>query len=122
MSENTPRDRRVSVARWFLAVSYGLGAPYTAFLEYGQQMLSQRFAIPPELVYVTSALQFACAWAVFVRPLASLAAVALTATTLGAIVLHLKIGAPMTAWAAVFYTAIQIWFWLASRNRSARPG
>lgn len=70
MSKESTREQWVSVAGWFLAVSYGLGAPYTAFLEYRSQVLSQRFDIPPELVYLTSALQLGCAMVVLVRPLA----------------------------------------------------
>jgi hypothetical protein len=121
MSNKGPRERWVSRARWFLAVSYGLGAPLTALLEHGRQILSQRFGIPPELVYMTSVVQFACAVAVLVRPLAWMGAAALTVTTLGAIVLHLKTGSPLTAWIAVLYTAIQIWFGLACRTQRARP-
>ena len=119
--EESRRERWVSVAGWFLAVSYGLGAPYAAFLEYRSQVLSQRFDIPPELVYVTSALQLGCAVVLLVRALSSWAAAALTLTTLGAIALHLKIGSPLTAWAAVLYTAVQVWFGFARRVVKTLP-
>ena len=72
-----PRNRWVGVAAGFLAISYGIGAPLTAFLEYGSQTLSQRFDLPPELIYITCGVQFVCAIGVLVRPLASWAAAAL---------------------------------------------
>ncbi len=114
------RERWVSRTGWLLAISYGVGAPLTAVIEYRGHAISQRFDIPVELVYATSLLQFGCALAVLVRPIASLAAAALTATTLGAIGLHLKSGSPMTAWPAVLFTAIQTWFGLACRHRRAQ--
>ncbi len=115
MSKKGVRKRWVVLAGWFLAISYAIGAPVTAILEYRSQVISGRFDIPGLLVYLTSALQFGCALAVLVEPLAPLAAAALTATTLGAILVHLRIGSPLTAWAAVLYTVVQVWFGLAHR-------
>ena len=111
-----PRNRWVGVAAGFLAISYGIGAPLTAFLEYGSQTLSQRFDLPPELIYITCGVQFVCAIGVLVRPLASWAAAALTVITLGAIASHLRIASPVTALPAIFYTAVQVWFGLKSRT------
>jgi len=119
MNRKSTNERWVRLAGWFLAISYGVGAPLAAVLEYRGHALSQRFDIPVALVYLTSVLQFGCALAVLVRPIASFAAAGLTATTLGAIGLHLKIGSPMTAWAAVLYAAVQVWFGLACRNQRA---
>ena len=117
MSERPVRELWTDIAAGFLAISYGLGAPLTAFVEYRIQVLSLRFDLPPWLVYLTCAVQLACAVGVLVRPLASRAAAALTATTLGAIFAHLRIGSPMTAAPALVYTLIQIWF---GRRRHTR--
>ena len=111
-----PRNSWVGVAAGFLAISYGIGAPLTAFLEYGSQTLSQRFDLPRELIYITCGVQFVCAIGVLVRPLASWAAAALTVITLGAIASHLRIASPVTALPAIFYTAVQAWFGLKSRT------
>lgn len=116
MDKKPRRELWGRIVAAFLAVSYGLGAPVAGLLEYQDQVLSQRFDLPPELVYVTCALQFVCAFAVFLKPLASWAALLLTFTTLGAIVSHVKIGSPETALTAVVYTAIQIWFGLERRR------
>jgi uncharacterized membrane protein YphA (DoxX/SURF4 family) len=108
-------ERWVGIAAGFLAVSYGLGAPWTAFIEYREQVLSQRFDLPPELIYFTCAVQLACSIGVLIRPVASWAAAALTVITLGAIASHLRIASLVTAVPALFYTAVQIWFGLKSR-------
>jgi hypothetical protein len=55
------------------------------------------------------------------QPTTAWAAGGLTLTTLGAIALHLRIGSPLTAWAAVLYTAVQVWFGLARLAVTARP-
>jgi len=78
-------DRRVRIAAWFLAVSYAIGGPVTAFLEYRSHATSLRFDYPPELIYLTAAIQTACSIGVFYRPLAPWAAAALSVVTLGAI-------------------------------------
>ena len=90
-------DRWRRVAAGFLAVSYGIGAPLTAFLEFRSHTMSQRFGLPSELIYVTCAVQLVCAVGVLVGPFVSWAAAALTITTLGAIASHLRIGSPVTA-------------------------
>jgi len=98
-------------------VSYGIGAPLSAVLEYRSHLFSQRFALPPGLVYVTFAVQLCCSIGVLVPRFASWAAAVLTVTTLGAIASHVWIGSPFTAVPAVFYTAVQVWFGLEERAR-----
>ena len=107
------RERWLRIGAWFLAISYGIGAPLTAVIEYRSQTFSQRFDLPPELIYLTCAVQLVCSIGVLIRPFATWAAAALTVTTLGAIGSHLRIGSPVTSLAAVFYTAVQIWFGLS---------
>jgi DoxX-like family len=99
----------------FLALSYGLGAPFIAALEWRGHFLSHRFAYPPELIYGTCALQLLCVGGVLHRRFAPWAAAGLTLTTLGAVASHLRIGSPLTALPAILYTAVQIWFGLQSR-------
>ncbi len=110
-------DRLVRAAAGFLAVSYAVGGPVVAFLEYNGQTLSQRFDLPPALIYLTAAVQLACAVGVLVRPVAVWAAGALTIITIGAVASHLRIGSPVTALPALFYTGVQVWFGLRSRAR-----
>ncbi len=114
------RERWLRIGAWFLAISYGIGAPLTAVIEYRSQTFSQRFDLPPELIYLTCAVQLVCSIGVLVRPLAFWAAVALSVITLGAIGSHVKIGSPETAVTAVVYTAVQVWFGLMSRAGASR--
>jgi len=111
-------SRWVRAAAWFLALSYGIGAPLTAVLEYRSETFSQRFDYPSWLIYLTCAVQALCCVGVVFRSTRVLAVTALTAITLGAVVFHLRIGSPQTAWAAVLYTAVQIWFGLRGRDSS----
>ena len=120
MGRTLVRERGVRVAAWFLALSYGLGGPVTAWIEFRGQTLSERFDLPPALIYLTCVVQLACSIGVLVRPFAVWAAVALTVITLGAIASHVRIGSPATSVAAIVYTAIQIWFGLMSRARTTR--
>jgi hypothetical protein len=113
------RDRWIRRAAGFLAISYGIGAPWTAILEFRHHMLSQRFDLPSELIYLSCAAQVVCAVGVLVRPFASWAAAALTIISLGAIASHLKIASPVTAIPALFYTVVQVWFGLQSRLHGA---
>jgi hypothetical protein len=116
MGPRSGRERLVKIVGGFLAVSYGVGAPAIAILEYRGQWLSQRFHIPPELVYLTCAVQLLSAVGVLVSSVASWAAAALTVTTLGAMALHARIGSPMTGIPAAVFTAVQIWFGLERRR------
>ncbi len=95
---------------WFLAISYGLAAPITAYFEATQGLISARFDYPPGLVYLVCASQVVAVGGLFVRSLAPWAAAGLSVITLGALVSHLKIGSPLTAVPAVLYTVIQVWF------------
>jgi len=119
MTNKTVRERSARVAAWFLAISYGLGAPVTAFIEYRGSTLSDRFDLPPALIYITCIVQIVSSFGVLLRPLATWAAAALTVTTLGAVASHVRIGSPETAVTAIVYTVIQIWFGLMSRNDGA---
>jgi hypothetical protein len=121
VSDSTQR-RSLRIAGWFLAISYGIGAPVTAIAELRSAALSERFGLPPELIYLTCAVQLASASAVLVRALAPWAALALTAVTVGAIGAHLNTEAPVRAIPAVFYTVLQIWFGIENRSpRSTSP-
>ena len=110
LDSKSSRKRLMRGISWFLAISYFIGAPLTAFLEYKGQTFSERFDYPPELIYVTCTVQFICAMGVLIPRFAAVSAAALTVTTLGAIASHLKIGSPLTVLPALFYTAIQVWF------------
>ena len=115
------KSTRVRIVAWFLAVTYGLGAVGTAWIEYDQGFFSDRFSLPPGLIYAVAALQLVCAIAVLTRSLAPWAALGFTVTSLGAIWAHLRIGSPQTATAAVVYSIIQIWFgWQHLRNTGRR--
>ncbi len=118
MSRTSIRERSVRVAAWFLALSYGLGGPVAVFLEFRSHTLSERFDLPPALIYLTCTVQLVCSIGVLVRPFALWAAAALTVITLGAVASHVRIGSPATAVAAVVYTAVQVWFGLMSRARA----
>ena len=50
MNDTATYGRSTRVLAWFLAVSYGVGAPLMAILEHGSQLFSQRFDLPPELI------------------------------------------------------------------------
>jgi hypothetical protein len=117
LSDST-RGRLLRIAGWFLSISYGLGAPVTAIAELRSGALSERFGLPPELIYLTCAVQLASAPAVLVRALAPWAALALTAVTVGAIGAHLNTESPARAIPAVLYTGLQVWFGI--RSHSAR--
>ncbi len=116
MSDSTQR-RLLRIAAWFLAISYGVGAPLAAVAEFRSAALSERFGLPPELIYLSCAVQLACAAAVLLHALAPWAALALTATTIGAIGAHLSTESPMGAAPAVAFTALQVWFALKTAGR-----
>ena len=76
MSRPSAHERWVRVAAGFLAISYAVGAPLTAYIEYGSHTISQRFGYPPAFIYLICAVQLVCSIGVLVRPLASWAAAA----------------------------------------------
>jgi hypothetical protein len=106
-------------AGWLLALSYGIGAPLTAYLEVTNRLFSARFDHPPALILAVCALQFICAFGVLVDSVAAWAAAALTVTTVGAIGSHIRIGSPLTAMPAVLFTVVQVWFAVATRRANA---
>lgn len=109
----------VRATAWFLAIGYGIAAPVVAVLEYRAALFSSRFDVPASLVYVTAMVQFGCAIAIPVPRLASGAAVVLSVTSIGAMGAHLRIGSPLTALPAVLFTALQLWFAGATRQRTS---
>lgn len=111
------REHRLRVARWFLAISYGVGAPVAAFLELRWETISERFALTSGLVLFTCAVQLVCAAGVLTRRAAPWAAVVLSLTCIGAAAAHVRIGSPQTALTALFFLFVQIWFALASWAR-----
>jgi hypothetical protein len=85
-------------------------------LELRGHVLSQRFDLPPALILAVCGLQLACAAGVLVPRFAPWAAALLSATSLGAIGAHIRIGSPVTALPAVLFTVLQVWYGLASRR------
>lgn len=116
MNTSLWRNRLIRVAMWFLAVSYGIGGPLTAVLEFQKDLISERFDLPPLLIYLTCVAQTVCAILVFMPRLALWATGTLTVITIGAIGSHIRIGSPETAVTAVIYTAVQVWFGLKVRS------
>jgi len=114
------QSRWVRIAAWFLAISYGVGAPATAIAEIRSAALSARFGLPPELIYLTCALQLVSAPALLVQRWAPWAALALTLVTLGAIGTHLTTESPIRAIPAVVYAGVQVWFGIKSRGARGR--
>lgn len=105
--------RRVAV---FLTVSYAVAAPVVAVLEYRGALLSQRFDVPPELIYLTAVVQLVSVAGIVMNRFARTAAAALSVITLGAVAAHLRIGSPLTAIPAIVYTLLQIWFGISSHR------
>jgi hypothetical protein len=120
---DTSQRRLLRISAWFLAISYGVGAPLVGVAEFRGAVLSARFGLPPELIYVTCAIQLASAPAVLVPALAPWAAMALSVTTIGAIGAHLTTATPLRAIPAVACTVLQVWFgletWRARRQTPA---
>jgi cytochrome bd-type quinol oxidase subunit 2 len=121
MTSHDPAKGRASrltrFTGWFLALCYGVGAPIGAILELGGHVFSQRFDFPPALILVVCGVQLACAAVILLPRFAPWAAAALTVTTVGAIGAHLRIGSPVTALPAIFFTVLQVWYGIASRRR-----
>jgi len=101
---------RTRVVAWVLAISYMVGAPLAAFLEFNGQTMSERFGYPPGFIYATSFVQFICSIGLLLPRFASWAAILLTAIALGAVASHLRIGSPITSLPALAFAAAQIWF------------
>lgn len=103
-------SRLTRAVGWFLALTYGAGASLTAVLEVRDHIFSQRFGYPSAFMLAVFGLQIVCAAAILIPRLAVWAAIALSVTTLGAIASHIRIGSPQTAWAAVLFTVLQVWY------------
>ena len=106
----------VRIVAWVLAVSYLIGAPLVAFLEYNGQVMSARFGIPPLLIYATSAAQVVLAVGILRPRFAVASAALLSVIAAGAVFLHLRIGSPLTAVPALIYVVVQLWFITATRK------
>jgi len=109
------------IAAGFLSITYGIGALVTVFLEYRRHLFSERFELPPELIYLVCAVQLGCAIGVLLRKFAPWSAAVLTVITLGAIASHLRIGSPLTTLPAVFYSVVQVWFGIRSLGAKTQP-
>ena len=74
-SDKQPSHKNLTqVVAWVLAISYMVGAPLAAFLEYNCQTLSKRFDYPSELIYATCIVQFFCSIGLLLPRLAPWAA------------------------------------------------
>jgi uncharacterized membrane protein YphA (DoxX/SURF4 family) len=107
-------SRAMTVAAWFLALSFTIPAPSGAWLEYQRSFFSERFGWPPELMYAVFAIQFVAGMAVLRPAWSTWAAAALALTTAGAAYSHFRIGMPQTSVPALAYTALEVWFGLKS--------
>jgi FtsH-binding integral membrane protein len=118
---NGPGQRRKStrVVAWIIAVSYLVGAPVAAFLEFSAQMMSGRFGYPPLFIYATCAAQIVLSVGILVPRFAVWSAAILTVIAVGAVASHLRIGSPLTALPALAYVALQLWFIATSRRQPA---
>ena len=101
---------------WILAISYLVGAPLAAFLEFSGQLMSERFGLPPLLIYLTCVAQVVLAVGILRPRFAVWSAALLTVLAMGAVVSHLRIGSPLTALPALAYTAVQLWFITTTRR------
>jgi len=110
------RASPLQIAVWFLAVTYGVAAPFTVVLEYQGQLLSERFNYPGWLIYLTCLVQVLCVIGVLFRATRVWAVVVLTIITVGAVGSHVRIGSPETAGGALVYSAIQVWVGWKSRD------
>jgi hypothetical protein len=94
---------------WFLAVSYVAAAPVMVVLESRSALFSQRFDLPAWLIYGTVIVQVASVLLILSNRYAATAALALSATTLGAFFSHIRIGSPFNALPALAFTVAQLW-------------
>ena len=112
----THKNRWHRIVAISLAISYGLGSPIGAILEYLKDFFSKRFDLPSELIYATFIIQFICAFGVLSKRYARWSSLCLTATTIGTIYVHFRIGSPSASIIAFAYTGLQIWFWYSLRK------
>lgn len=107
---------KVRAVGWFLALAYGIGGPVCIVLELRSHLFSERFDLPPALIFVVCVLQLLCAVGVLIPRFAASAAAGLTITTVGAIFSHLRIGSPFTTLPAIVFTVIQVWYGIANQE------
>ena len=112
--------KALRIVAWTLAVTYLIGAPVAGFLEYSGQVLSQRFDLPPQLIYATCAAQLILAVGMLLPQFAMWSAGLLTVIAIGAVGSHLRIGSPLTALPAMAYVAVQLWFITAASKAGLR--
>lgn len=98
------------VARWFLAIAYGIGSPAFAFAEVMTGVFSTRFDYPLEFIYLVSVAQFGCALMLVFRRVQLLSLAVLTVLSVGAMYSHFKIGSPVTALPSTGFTVMQAWY------------
>jgi hypothetical protein len=108
--------KTLRIVAWILAATYLVGAPVAGFLEYSGQMLSQRFDLPPPLIYATCTAQAILAVGLLSSRYAIWSAGLLTVLAVGAVGSHLRIGSALTALPALAYVAVQLWFITAVRR------
>ena len=94
---------------WFVFISYAVGSPAMIAVEFRGEVVSQRFGLMPEFVYVVGLVQFVCAFLLFSPRMATWSLATLSVLSAGAVGLHLKIGSPLTGVPALAYTALQVW-------------
>lgn len=118
----TGRGCAVGLASAFLALSYTVGGPLTAFVEHQSQTLSAHFGLPPGAIYLTCLIQFLCGFGVLWPSTAFGSAMVLSVFTVGAIGAHLSVGTILDTLPAVFYTVLQVWFGIRVRAGNRRGG
>lgn len=111
--------KRFRIVVLIVAITYLVGAPVAAYLEYRGQLLSQRFDYPSILIYAVCAIQLAGAAALLFRRFMLPSLVALTVIALGAIGSHFRIGSPLTALPSIAYVLVQLWLIAALRRKDA---
>lgn len=116
MTDSGRNRKRLRTVAWVLAATYLIGAPVAGCLEYNGQVLSQRFDLPPPMIYATCAAQVVLAVGILSRKHAVWSATLLTVLAVGAVGSHLRIGSPLTALPALVYVAVQLWFITATRR------
>ena len=120
MTDSRANAKALRIVAWTLAVTYLIGAPVAGYLEYTGDVLSQRFDLPPQLIYATCAAQLLLAVGLLLPKFAVWSAGLLTVIAIGAVGSHLRIGSPLTALPAMAYVAVQLWFITASRKARFR--
>ena len=88
-----------SIATWFLLLSYAVGSPAFAVLEFNTGLISGRLS------------RRLATWGLFV----------LTVLAIGAVYSHFRINSPLTSIPAFFYVVVQLWYGWRIRETSSLP-